>query len=69
MRFQWQESRGCAASARDMLLAQRQVLDDADMVDAKLAFACQQKKRVLCWEQLSQKLQRAISLIGSVRLH
>ena len=44
MRFQWQESRGCAPSARDMLLAQRQVLDDADMVDAKPAFACQQKK-------------------------
>ena len=44
MRFQWQESRGCAASARDMLLAQRRVLDDAGMVNATPAFACQPKK-------------------------
>ena len=45
MRFQWQGLRGCSGSAHESLLAQGQVLDDADILVAMPASVCQQQFR------------------------
>lgn len=44
MRFQSQESRACGGSARDLLLAQSKVLDDADILNAMPASVHQQQR-------------------------
>lgn len=41
-RFQWQESRACGGSARDLLFAHRKMLDDADISNAMPTSVCQQ---------------------------
>ena len=56
MRFQWQVSRVCGGSARDLLLAKRKMLDDADILNAMRASVNQQQLEV----QKSQKRQRPI---------
>ena len=43
MRFQWQGSRASGGSAREVLLAKRQMLNGADILNAMLASVYQQK--------------------------
>ena len=51
MRFQWQVSRGCGGSAPDLVLAQRQLMVDANISISMLASVDQQQQQ----QQLGSK--------------